>query len=189
MALTRLVSLAALAIALAPAAAFAQTNTGTGESQQTYEQRFDNQQNRIGAGVQGGGLTPYEATRLERGEQHIQNMDQRFMSDGSLSPAEQQRLTNAQNRESGQIYDDRHNAQRANFNDPRFYNQQQRIGAGIRDGSLSAREGANLEGREGRVRTYQRNANADGGATWQQRRHIGQAYANQSWRIYRDRHN
>jgi hypothetical protein len=185
MSLTRLVSAAALVLALAPAAASAQTPT---ETQSTYDQRLANQQNRIGEGVQNGGLTPYETTRLERGQQHIQNMDNRFMSDGSLSPAEQQRLQRAQNIESQRIYTDRHNASRANFNGPRFANQQQRIGAGIQNGSLSPREAARLSHQEGRIRTYQRNARADGNVTPAEHRHINQAYATESRRIYRTRH-
>jgi hypothetical protein len=184
MALFRLVLVAALALALAPAAAFAQSN---GEPL-TYDQRFANQQNRIGTGVQDGSLTPYEASRLERGEQHIQNMDRRFSADGTVTDAEQQRLNRAQNVESQRIYNQRHDGQRANFNDPRFANQQSRIGAGIQDGSLTAREGARLERQEGRIRTFQRAARADGHVgPWEHRR-INQAYAGESRRIFRQRH-
>jgi hypothetical protein len=186
MALSRLVSAAALMLALAPAAAFAQSNAS--EPPPSYDQRFANQQNRIGAGVQDGSLTPTEASRLERGEQHIQNMDRRFNADGTLTDAEAQRLNRAQNVESQRIYNQRHDGQTANLSDPRFANQQQRIGAGIRDGSLTPREGARLEHQEGNIRRFQRNARSDGHVDPWERRRINQAYNGESRRIFRQRH-
>src|SRR5262245_58205381 len=85
-----------------PAAAMAQT-VGSDV------QRDVNQQQRIEQGLQSGQLNTGEAARLERGESRIDKMESNALKDGTLSPAEKARITNAQNRESQQIYNLKHN--------------------------------------------------------------------------------
>jgi hypothetical protein len=73
--------------------------------------REQNQQNRIANGVKSGQLTPGEAARLEKKENHIVKQEQRDMAknNGHLTKAEQAKLNRDQNRVSKQIYRDKHN--------------------------------------------------------------------------------
>jgi hypothetical protein len=72
--------------------------------------REEDQQQRITQGAGSGSLTAQQDARLERGEQRIQNQETADMSKngGNLTAAEQLRLNREQNRESGRIYDDKH---------------------------------------------------------------------------------
>lgn len=95
-----------VAIALAvPVLAFAQANTPR------VDQREANQQQRIDQGVASGSLTPREANRLERGQQHVDNMEARAKADGVVTNRERARLHQAQNVESRRIYAQKHDRQ------------------------------------------------------------------------------
>ena len=74
--------------------------------------REQHQQNRIAKGIRNGSLTPREAGRLERQEQHINHQEMRDMAahHGHLTRGEQARLNHEQNRESNRIYAKKHNA-------------------------------------------------------------------------------
>ena len=99
----------ALFVLSAPAI-FAQSAT-TNDPPQTIQQRKENQQDRIGQGVQSGQLTAGETKNLETKEAGL-NKEERTMrseDDGHLTTADREKLNNQQNHLSNQIYDDKHN--------------------------------------------------------------------------------
>ena len=73
------------------------------------ERRDTRDEQRIYNGVRDGSLTDGEFNQLERGQGRIDSYESRARSNGSLSPTERDRIDNVQNRESRQIYGDRHN--------------------------------------------------------------------------------
>ena len=95
---------AVLAIAL-PTLAFAQANTPR------VDQRQANQEQRIDQGVASGSLTQREANRLERGQQHVDNMENRANADGVVTRGERARLHQAQDAQSARIYRQKHDRQ------------------------------------------------------------------------------
>ena len=97
-------ALAAIAIVL-PTLAFAQANTPG------VDQRQMNQERRIDQGVASGSLTEREANRMERGQQHVDNIENRAKSDGVVTNRERARLQHAQNVESRRIYRQKHDRQ------------------------------------------------------------------------------
>lgn len=97
-------TLAVLSLVL-PALAFAQANTPR------VDQRQANQEQRIDQGVTSGSLTQREASRLDRGQQHVNNMENRAKSDGVVTRGERARLHNAQDRQSARIYRQKHDRQ------------------------------------------------------------------------------
>ena len=97
-------ALAAIAIVL-PTLAFAQANTPG------IDQRQANQERRIDQGVASGSLTPREANRLERGQQRVDNMENRAKSDGVVTARERARINRAQDVQSDRIYRQKHDRQ------------------------------------------------------------------------------
>ncbi len=97
-------TLAALSLVL-PALAFAQANTPR------IDQRQANQEQRIDQGIASGSLTPREANRLDRGQQHVDNMENRAKADGVVTRGERARLNQAQNVQSRRIYAQKHDRQ------------------------------------------------------------------------------
>lgn len=85
--------------------AFAQTATPG------IDQREANQQARIQQGINSGQLTPGEAARLERGQQRIENMENRAKADGVVTTRERARIQHAQDVESRRIYRQKHDRQ------------------------------------------------------------------------------
>lgn len=78
------------------------------------QNRLNHEQQRINAGVRGGGLTAGEYNRLDRSQDHIQaerNRDLR-RNDGHLTRGEYRSLNRQENRLSDRIYFDRHNRNR-----------------------------------------------------------------------------
>jgi len=73
-------------------------------------QRETNQQKRIANGVKNGKLTPGQTAHLEKGEQRLQNNEQKDMSqhNGHLTKANQRQLNKEANHMSGRIYNDKH---------------------------------------------------------------------------------
>ena len=97
-------TVAFLAVAL-PTLAFAQANTP-----RVY-QRQANQEQRIDQGVASGSLTQREANRLERGQQHVDNMENRAKADGVVTRGERARLHQAQDVQSARIHRQKHDRQ------------------------------------------------------------------------------
>ncbi|MGA8865854.1 MAG: hypothetical protein WB510_02750 [Candidatus Sulfotelmatobacter sp.] len=74
--------------------------------------RETNQQNRIANGVKNGQLTPGQTSRLERGEQRLQNNQKKDMAadNGHLTKQDQRQLNRESNRMSKRIAADKHSA-------------------------------------------------------------------------------
>ncbi|MEA3435580.1 MAG: hypothetical protein U9R43_03885 [Thermodesulfobacteriota bacterium] len=67
------------------------------------------QQKRIHQGLASGELTPGEALRLEKEQQHIQKTKQEALKDDKVTPKERIRLERQQNRANRHIYRFKHN--------------------------------------------------------------------------------
>src|SRR5579875_3835816 len=134
------------AIAQTPTQTPAQTTTPA-----TVGQRKENQQDRIAQGVQSGQLTAGETKNLENREAGLNAETRRMRSqdDGHLTAADRARLNRQQNRVSGRIYADKHNAavqhNGSGVIGQRDENQQDRIAQGIKSDNLSPAETARLE--------------------------------------------
>src|SRR5471032_2116701 len=98
------VTFAVLALLAAPA--FAQSTSTPG-----IDQRQQNQQQRIDQGVQSGQLNQREAARLQKGQTHVQNLENKAAADGTVTNKEKARITGAQDRQSRRIYRQKHDAQ------------------------------------------------------------------------------
>lgn len=159
--------------------------------------RFERQQDRIAAGVKSGQLTPRETANLETKEAALKSEERTFRLEngGSLTRAEQVKLNKQENKLSEQIFDQKHDAQTATTTPKsevgaRLENQQDRIGAGIASGQLTAGEAARLEAREVELRheiSADRNANG-GKLTDAERKEINQELNGLSARIYKQKH-
>jgi uncharacterized membrane protein YebE (DUF533 family) len=101
---TKLLIAAAVAAFTVPA--FAQTYTPG------IDQRQANQERRIDQGIASGELTQREAARLERGQQRVDNMENRAKSDGVVTARERARIHQAQDVQSKRIYRQKHDRQR-----------------------------------------------------------------------------
>jgi hypothetical protein len=174
------------------------TTNSTPVTGQTIQQRKENQQDRIGQGVQSGQLTAGEANNLEKKEAGLnqEERDMRKLDNGKLTSADKKALTQQQNQLSNQIYRDKHNAAVQNT-DPksefgkRAENQQDRIAQGIKSGQLTAGEAGHLENKEAKINQEVRNdRGANGGKlTPQERRQVNRQQNKMSRQIYRDKHN
>ena len=97
--------IAAVAL-VAPLLASAQT-----ASTPRIDQRQANQEARIQQGEQSGALTQREANKLERGQQHVQNMENKAATDGKVTAKEKARIEHAQDTQSKRIYREKHDRQ------------------------------------------------------------------------------
>jgi hypothetical protein len=75
-------------------------------------QRQENQQDRIAQGVKSGQLTAGETQHLEKNEARINRevRNDRAANGGKLTPEEKAKVNHQLNRQSRQIYRDKHNA-------------------------------------------------------------------------------
>jgi hypothetical protein len=91
-------------------AAFAQQAASNYDAP-TINQRKENQQDRIGSGVQSGQLTARETRNLETKESALnaEEHNMRAADNGKLTAADRAKLNRQQNRLSRQIYDKKHN--------------------------------------------------------------------------------
>jgi len=104
----RLIAAAVIAGAFA-APALAQTT-------ESITRRNVNQQERFEQGLKSGQLTTREASKLEGEEARVDKMESQALDNGKLSPKERARINQAQDKVSGDIYRDKHNAQVGNPN-------------------------------------------------------------------------
>lgn len=74
-----------------------------------YHQRELRQEARIGQGIAGGRLTPWETRALGREQARISHMEARMSSDGRLTPRERWWLEREQDRASRHIRQMKHN--------------------------------------------------------------------------------
>jgi uncharacterized membrane protein YebE (DUF533 family) len=84
----------------------AQTNTPN------IDQRQANQQQRIDQGVKSGQLTGKEAARLEKGQEHVQKVEDKAKADGVVTKKERARIQQAENVQSRHIAREKHDRQR-----------------------------------------------------------------------------
>ena len=162
-------------------------------------QRDVKQEQRIENGLQNGSITTRENAQLQRDEAHVDRLQARDMKDGSLSPAKKAQLTAAQNKTSRDIHQATNNgingnplsasSQRAQADTQRNIDQQQRIANGVKNGSLTKHEAANLERGQARVDRREARAGADGHVGAAEQRGITRADDRQSARIYNKKHN
>ena len=89
-------------------------NTAHYGNNEVGDRRY-NQQQRIANGVGSGQLSPSETAHLEKGEQHIntQVASDRAANGGKLTPQERGQINREQNRQSGHIYNEKHNGKTA----------------------------------------------------------------------------
>jgi metal-dependent amidase/aminoacylase/carboxypeptidase family protein len=176
--------------------AVAQTDTTT--QPQTINQRKENQQDRIGQGIQTGQMTAGEAANVEKKESNIngEERDMRKLDNGHLTAADRATLNQQQNQLSNKIYQDKHNAAVQNT-DPksevgkRAENQQDRIAQGVKSGQLTPRETANLESKDARINREVHNDRAANGGklTGAEKAQVNHQQNKVSRQIYRDKHN
>ena len=100
-------------ITLAAAAAFTLPALAQTQSTPRIDQRQANQERRIEQGEKSGALTKKEAKRLEKGQAHVQKMENKAVADGKVTPKEQARIEKAQNKQSREIYKQKHDKQTA----------------------------------------------------------------------------
>jgi hypothetical protein len=77
------------------------------------DQRQANQERRIDQGIASGELNARETARLDRGQQHVDNMENRAKSDGVVTKGERAKINAAQDRQSKRIYRQKHDRQQA----------------------------------------------------------------------------
>jgi hypothetical protein len=75
------------------------------------DQRQLNQQQRIDQGAQSGQLNQKEAARLEKGQTHVQNVENKVTADGTVTNKERLRVEKAQDRQSRRIARQKHDRQ------------------------------------------------------------------------------
>ncbi len=165
-------------------------------SAQGVNERRENQQQRIGEGVEKGQLTPGEAARLERQEKAVnkQVRTDRQANRGKLTPGERKQVNKELNATSKEIHADRTNAATPKYGnnvvDARRQNQQKRIGEGIENGQLNAGQAARLEGQEAKINKQVRQDRAGNGGklTQAEKRQVNKEQNAESRRIYRNKH-
>jgi hypothetical protein len=99
----------ALMIAALPGVALAQDSDS--KSTPRIDKRQEMQQKRIEGGVKSGQLTDKEAKRLEKGQKRVQKMEDKAMADGKMTKKERARIEGAQDKQSKNIYRERHDKQ------------------------------------------------------------------------------
>jgi hypothetical protein len=192
------ISFIASAFAMLALPVVAQNANSAPVTGQTIQDRKENQQDRIGQGVQSGQLTAGEAANLEKKEATVnqEERDMRKLDNGKLTSGDKKTLTQQQNQLSNQIYKDKHNSAVQNTNPKsevgkRAENQQDRIAQGINSGQLTAGESAHLESNEAKINKEVRNDRAANGGklTAQERAQVNRQQNRMSHQIYRDKHN
>ena len=163
----------------------------------TFNQRRDNQQDRIANGIQSGQLTAGETKNLETKEADINHeaRQMRSQDDGHLTAADRAKLNRQQNATSRQIYQDKHNANTAHYGNnevgQRRENQQDRIAQGVRSGQLTAGETARLEHQQQNINhqvAADRSANG-GKLTPGEKQQVNKEQNQASKNIYNKKHN
>jgi len=176
--------------------AFSQTTLATDPA--TIQQRKENQQDRIGQGIQSGQLTAGETSNLEKKESNLnqEERDMRKLDDGHLTSSDRVTLNQQQNQLSNKIYQDKHNAAAQNTNPTsevgkRAENQQDRIAQGVKSGQLTAGETAKLESKDAGINREIRNDRAANGGTLTaaEKAQVNHQQNKVSRQIYRDKHN
>lgn len=161
-------------------------------------QREKIQQERIAQGVKDGQLTSGEAAQLEKDEARLAREARRMKqaNGGKLTPQEYRRIERQENAISRQISRDTHNSAVQNENPKsevgkRLENQQDRIGQGVKSGSLTPAEAARLERQDARIAREVRTDRAANGGTLTnaERAQVNRQENRVSRQIYHAKHN
>jgi hypothetical protein len=174
-----------------------QSSTPAPKADPTIAQRKENQQDRIANGVKSGQLTAGETANLESKEAAIngETKADRAANGGKLTSAEKQQINRQQNQVSKQIYQDKHNANTAQYGNnkvgQRRENQQDRIAQGVKSGQLTAGETAKLENQQkGINQQVKADRAANGGKlTAGEKQQINKEQNGASKNIYNKKHN
>jgi hypothetical protein len=174
-----------------------QTATPTAKADPSIAQRKENQQDRIANGVKSGQLTAGETANLETKEAAIngETKADRAANGGKLTSAEKTQINKQQNGVSKQIYQDKHNANTAQYGNnkvgQRRENQQDRIAQGVKSGQLTAGETAKLENQQkGINQQVKADRSANGGKlTTGEKKQINGEQNAASKNIYNKKHN
>jgi hypothetical protein len=156
------------------------------------------QQTRIESGLQSGQLTTREAARLERRQAVIEHAQANAMRDGTVSANEQARIARMQNRASAEIRAEKHDVQTGNPHSAssqrmqadvqRNISQQQRIAAGVQNGSLTNHEASRLERRQAQSSRQEFRAGRDGHVNSAEQARIQQGENRHSRGIHHQKH-
>jgi hypothetical protein len=84
-------------------------NSASSQRMQADVQRNVNQQKRIQNGMDNGSLTNHEAGSLEKGQAHVNGREANAARNGHVGAGAQRRIQGAENRQSGRIYNKKHN--------------------------------------------------------------------------------
>lgn len=106
MSYSKVIAVAVLALAVSTPAFAGSADTPV------IDKRQANQEQRIDQGIASGQLTEREAARLDRGQDRIDNMENRAKSDGVVTNKERARIHHAQDVQSRKIYREKHDRQR-----------------------------------------------------------------------------
>ena len=180
-----------------PAASQSSSATPAPKPDPSIAQRKENQQDRIANGVQSGQLTAGETSKLETKEAAIngETKADRAANGGKLTSAEKAKINGQQNQLSKQIYQDKHNANTAQYGNnkvgQRRENQQDRVAQGIKSGQLTAGETAKLENQQkGINQQVAADRKANGGTlTASEKKQVNREQNQASKNIYRKKHN
>jgi hypothetical protein len=94
---------------MATTAAFAQTTDSTNTPR--IDKREARQEQRINQGVASGSLTEQEATRLNKGQTRVDNLEAKTEADGKVTAKERARIHHAQNKQNRHIKRQKHDRQ------------------------------------------------------------------------------
>ncbi|MDQ5915709.1 MAG: hypothetical protein QG584_1601 [Pseudomonadota bacterium] len=103
-------------------------NSASSQRMQQDVQRNINQQQRIEQGLNSGQLTQREAGRLEHREAQANRMQGRAGADGHVGSHEQQRIQHAQNRQSNNIWRQKHDGQQQGWGQTNHHRSPQSSG-------------------------------------------------------------
>jgi len=150
------------------------------------DQRERNQQNRVADGLKDGSITSGEAARIERDEAKIRRDEAAAKADGVVTRRERLRLNRELNHTNREIHRYRRNTPNI---DQREQRQQNRVAAGLKNGSLTSDEAAKIERDEAKIQRDEAAAKADGVVTRRERAKLNRELNHTSREIRRDKHN
>lgn len=155
---------------------------------QTIRERELQQQQRIASGISNGTLSPAETVKLEKQEVALRSeiKADRAENDGKLTVDDRQEIQETQDQISRQIADAKHDSIHE-----QLVNQQERIGKGVADGSLTPAETVKLEQQEAALRQQLKADRAENGGklTPEDRQKAQQKLDRLSHRIKAAKHN
>lgn len=99
------------AASLALAALIALPAVASAQSTPRIDQRQANQEKRIDQGVGSGELNKRETRRLNKGQNHVDRVENRAEADGKVTRRERARVEHAQDVQSKRIYRQKHDKQ------------------------------------------------------------------------------